>query len=459
MLCFVYFQIMPEFVDFLFSFGQQARAQDFHYSCFRQRTRLSSSRQGLKIIELGWSGRDFQVCYNIKSVESSSSQTPWPWSIRHCAISHSFDVENIRPTWIIVKGDRLIEKRIHAATSDRGPPQFRNFSTIDRAFAASLGVHLLLCYWSAENWRWYINFLEERVEEISGRTISNEIDIPPTSPSTDANGFAGPSRASTDLTEKSIFSRLSRKKSTTWGTLSSIREKRSFSGLHIDTNAKSSKMQLPGLGGKGKVMISAQNEESKLDEYGQHDFSFGDMQALHHADKRANEAALVITHNLAVLSQLVQYYQTIRNLDDFPNAIKDNCEEDIREFETEIHGIEMDLKMQSSRLDTLMRLISDCKSLVRKFVPRMITANFRKLHGILEFRNTRSNKLLAQESRASTMKMELMTIEMNDIARKTKTETVSMKIITLVTLFFLPGTFISVCDISLLMNPPLEARR
>ena len=40
--------------------------------------------------------------------------------------------------------------------------------------------------------------------------------------------------------------------------------------------------------------------------------------------------------------------------------------------------------------------------------------------------------------------MEHMTRDMGEIARKTKTETVSMKIITLVTLFFLPGTFISV---------------
>lgn len=40
--------------------------------------------------------------------------------------------------------------------------------------------------------------------------------------------------------------------------------------------------------------------------------------------------------------------------------------------------------------------------------------------------------------------MEIMTTDMSVIARKTKTETVSMKIITLVTLFFLPGTFIAV---------------
>jgi hypothetical protein len=40
--------------------------------------------------------------------------------------------------------------------------------------------------------------------------------------------------------------------------------------------------------------------------------------------------------------------------------------------------------------------------------------------------------------------MELVTDSMHQIAKKTEQETVSMKIITLVTLFFLPGTFISV---------------
>jgi hypothetical protein len=43
-----------------------------------------------------------------------------------------------------------------------------------------------------------------------------------------------------------------------------------------------------------------------------------------------------------------------------------------------------------------------------------------------------------------TSNMEHLTREMNELAQKTTQETVSMRIITLVTLFFLPGTFISV---------------
>jgi hypothetical protein len=55
-----------------------------------------------------------------------------------------------------------------------------------------------------------------------------------------------------------------------------------------------------------------------------------------------------------------------------------------------------------------------------------------------------SNKLFAAKAQLSTENMEIMTRDMHEIAQKTKQETVSMRIITLVTLFFLPGTFISV---------------
>lgn len=73
-----------------------------------------------------------------------------------------------------------------------------------------------------------------------------------------------------------------------------------------------------------------------------------------------------------------------------------------------------------------------------------LLANSPQLHAILQHRNMEANNRLAQEAKVSAKKMEEMTEDMHDIARKTKVETVSMRIITLVTLFFLPGTFISV---------------
>ena len=67
-----------------------------------------------------------------------------------------------------------------------------------------------------------------------------------------------------------------------------------------------------------------------------------------------------------------------------------------------------------------------------------------KVLAVKAHQSSRNMELIAQETQFSTVNMERSTWDMHDIARKTKQETVSMRIITLVTLFFLPGTFISV---------------
>jgi hypothetical protein len=67
-----------------------------------------------------------------------------------------------------------------------------------------------------------------------------------------------------------------------------------------------------------------------------------------------------------------------------------------------------------------------------------------QLSGLLNLSNIEANRELAGKSQSSAKKMEAMTEAMHLLAVKTKQETVSMKIITLVTLFFLPGTFIAV---------------
>lgn len=51
---------------------------------------------------------------------------------------------------------------------------------------------------------------------------------------------------------------------------------------------------------------------------------------------------------------------------------------------------------------------------------------------------------LAEKAQISAEKMELMTKAMHTIADETKVEAGNMGVITLVTLFFLPGTFVSV---------------
>ena len=154
MFAFTYFQVMPEFLDFLLLFGEQEHTQDLYYSGFSQRTRLTGVELGTKVDTRNWSGRDMQVCYSLKSVEPSPFQAHWPWSIRHCAVHHSFDAENIRSTWLVTKGDNLIEERIKLATSEKEAPMGKPaFETIDKVFGGALTTHLILYDWLSENWR------------------------------------------------------------------------------------------------------------------------------------------------------------------------------------------------------------------------------------------------------------------------------------------------------------------
>ncbi len=56
----------------------------------------------------------------------------------------------------------------------------------------------------------------------------------------------------------------------------------------------------------------------------------------------------------------------------------------------------------------------------------------------------RNGEHFAKSARDSTAAMEQWTVKMHDIAKQTEEETISMHVITIFTLIFLPGTFVSV---------------
>jgi len=67
-----------------------------------------------------------------------------------------------------------------------------------------------------------------------------------------------------------------------------------------------------------------------------------------------------------------------------------------------------------------------------------------QLIAILDYKSVRMNLENADKQHASATNMEKLTHEMREIALKTEEETISMRVVTIVTLFFLPGTFASV---------------
>ena len=343
MLTLTYHQVMPAFLDFLFPFGKQHYAQDFNFSGFRYENCLTEFNRGLSIPELGWSGRDIRMCYNLKSVEPSESDPDWPWSVRQTAVHHSFDVDNGRATWIVIKGNQLMKKRIKLSTESLGLPELSSFQTVDRCFAASLATHLILCDWSADNWRWYINFLEETLQKSTRHILSAMIDRPPKLV-VQRNPFLTP-----QPTLSSLDDMMSNPKS----------EKRPLSPSNSIRGLSSSLPFSPSAPPELPFEFQGSDEVESP-----RDFYFSDLQRLQSIEEKSNEALLVLKHNVDTLGDLKQHYRSLMDCEAWPEELTQSCREDATRFEDCVRNAENTLRIQQSRVETMLRILATRKSLV-----------------------------------------------------------------------------------------------
>jgi hypothetical protein len=163
-----YYQVMPAYLDFISVFGSQTGPRDLRFSSFREQTFITQEIRGPAAPSLGRSGRQFQLCYNLKSVACTSAVETAAkskrWSIRQAAFHHQFDMEEGTSLWIVTKGDLEIKNRIEDMTGPLGRSEDRNVATTAGCFKTSLSVHSLCCNWATEDWRWYIQWLEEVID-------------------------------------------------------------------------------------------------------------------------------------------------------------------------------------------------------------------------------------------------------------------------------------------------------
>lgn len=360
MQCFTYFQVMPEFLDLLFPLGERTVAQDFYSDCFYQRTFLTNMTRGLTIPERAWSGQSIKLCYSLKSVEPSESQTDWPWSIRHCATHHLFDVVNIRSTWVIIKGNQLMEKRMTSATSGRGPSEFSSYDSIDRAFAASLALHTVMIDWSGENWRWYINFLEEQFENLTKEAIAIDANLP--AQVMDMGDLISPiSRTNTQVSSQ--IPRLFRNSRRRTDTMQSNIELQPAPAQKYHVNPRTGKkMPLPPGRTIGTVN-SVKGPTIQYDTYGQRQFGFQHLQDIQDLEESTNEVVLILKLNLNVCNQICAFYRSLLDNKELPTAIADNCKDDIFRFERRVQAVRSQMNAQIFRSEALLRLIADRKTL------------------------------------------------------------------------------------------------
>lgn len=166
-------QVMPCFLEFLTVFGRQDEAKDPRFTGFRELIVLGHQSEVLAVPDLGRSGRHYQLCYNIKSVVNKGGDEGRPmfnpWSTRQAAVHHQFDVVSGNTLWIVAKGNLDLQRRFTAMTKKKAPLDGRSFAMTEECFRSSLAAHLLFCLSATEDWRGYIQWLEEKVTEIVSR--------------------------------------------------------------------------------------------------------------------------------------------------------------------------------------------------------------------------------------------------------------------------------------------------
>ena len=374
-ITFTYLDVMPIFLEYLLPFGNQEYPEDPYYSNFEERTRLEGIESGKRIVELGWSGFDISVCYNIRSVERSDKQS-WPWSIRQCAVHHSFDIVNVRSTWVVIKGNDLMKNRLELATSERGPALMRSYKTIDEAFAAALATHTMFCELSTENAHSYLKHLEHCVQDLTRSATSTKADIPDNNQMDDLELIDALPRRETQRSNVSHVSWRDTLQSSMYGwkdknaVMSNIPEKEASSPLPTFKNRHGNIQPLPP--GVFEMQPSkSENPSFPQDEYGQREYTFRDLQDIQELEEKASGVKLILNLNQNIISQLRNYYVSIMQHDNMPQILRKSCGKDLVRFERRIEGIGNCIKLLVIRAKSLMQLLADRRALVRLLSPKL----------------------------------------------------------------------------------------
>ncbi|ORY57866.1 uncharacterized protein BCR38DRAFT_448876 [Pseudomassariella vexata] len=308
-------QVMPVYLDFMLVFGLQEEPDDLRFASFREQKSFAANSLAPEIPSLGRSGHQYQLCYNLKSISQLDGGDFS--AIRQAAIYHQFDVKSGNAVWIVTKGRLDLQQRFKELTGKDGRQEDKSFETPIECFRSSLAAHLMFCFWSTENWRFYIKQLEQDLEH-----------------------------------------------------------------------------------GTGLALLGPRGPGSKHKWY-----EPTDVQALQILEDKTNEIIMVLQANIDIISALSRFYQRLVTNAQFP--LSHSCEEDLSGFVAQLDDMISDLKIQINRASTLVKITNDRKELIIQHIQSQSTERMEELNANME------------------------------------KEAIMVRIITIVTLVYLPATFVS----------------
>ncbi|KAL2206312.1 hypothetical protein CC79DRAFT_1398254 [Sarocladium strictum] len=413
-------QVMAKFLDFVFTFKR--RVDPHSYASFRCEDTLNPLDRVSEVKPLQRSGVHIQHCFNLLAMEPNEHDAT-VWRQRQVAAYHSFDLIEGNTFWTILKGNDVIQNRMQKAT-DRAlasRPQFPN--SVALSFQQTLREHLLLLQWSTENWIPYIESLEEQCRKITEITRFPHVqeladDVPlrqmihRASTMDNRFPFLKPRRSWT-ATIKEQFGAASK-----WMTEKWPRDEQQES-----KSALTPRKPAPSAPPTQFEMSILKDKDLDLDKLA----TFEDLQDLNLVIEELLSAISIIDQNKRVFSDLRDRYIELSDSALFEmhldgEDVYKQCRGAINDFVRQTRHMSGDLDNFQLRLRAILQMAEQDSEVY----------NY-----IFQVRNTRTAEYFASAAQDSADIMQVWTEQMHQ-------KTLSMHLITIFTLIFLPGTFVAV---------------
>jgi len=377
--------------------------------------------------------------------------------------------------YILLKGNGELAKRIKNATEKNRHLRADTPRTPEQSFVASLQVHLIMLEWAVESWSEYIDSMDDTL-----RSQSVEAKVAPvasvTIPVDLAESFhRRGSSFSKRVPSRSALSRQETIQTTTSrsGTVSRNSQPESLPEESPEppstpqtpvSPTRSSSRTLSGflrrasgglnsrstfVPGKNDIVEEPDVLIEQLEDL-ETRFSFGELQRLSLTGDEIDRSILALEQSKDVVAQVEGQYRTVISSYAFQNLLdQKKCRTSTAVFFRRTQSILRDLDVHRRRLLDLSRTVTNDKQMVSSWLVERdvcvsnatVWAQFESLSQHTSIQTSKAFQLVAQTSSNEMMKW---THKMHEIAIKTKQETLSMHVITIFTLIFLPGTFIAV---------------
>ena len=173
-----YHQVMPRYIDMISMFGSLLEARESHCSGFRGQTHFSDPPPGLVLPRLGRSGKQYEMCYHLRTVSCISKkgtiEYEQKWIVRPAAIYHQLDIVYGTTFWMITNRQvDDIKGQVQDITGKDGREEDKWFGTPEECFRSSLAIHLLHCNWATQAWRGYLLWREFIIDDKVSTPVDN----------------------------------------------------------------------------------------------------------------------------------------------------------------------------------------------------------------------------------------------------------------------------------------------